>query len=166
MAYNLVDIQESLGYRHLVFSCPYQPNNVSNDYYRQGESGHKNKNNGIFDTSWQKQILSPKQTARCVPLRVMVKIMDFIPLLVCFKANGIAFRNFGGVLFGNVAARFVMNSKLERKRTGPGWMHVLDLPMDGTALGCGMPPPGTLSPLLRYSTRPTQSMLFTDNLGK
>ena len=109
---------------------------------------------------------SPNLIARCVLLRVMVKIMDLIPLIVCFQANGITFSNFGGTLFGNVAARFVMNSELDGKRAGPGWMHLLDLPGDGTASGCGMPPPGTVGPLLRYGTRPTQSMLFTDNLGK
>ena len=45
-------------------------------------------------------------------------------------------------------------------------MHVLDLPGDGTALGCNMPPTGTIGPLFRYSKRQNRSMLFTDNTGK
>ena len=104
---------------------------------------------------------SPKLIARCVLLRVMVKIMDLIPLIVCFQANGITFSNFGGTLFGNVVARFVMNSELDGKRAGPGWMHLLDLPGDGTALGCGMPPPGTVGPLLR---KLTTRMVFVFNV--
>ena len=44
-------------------------------------------------------------------------------------------------------------------------MHLLDLPGDGSPLGCNMPPPGTVGPLIRYSTRQTHSMLLTDVLG-
>ena len=69
---------------------------------------------------------------------------------------------------GAAAVRFVMNSEMSTNMmdAGPGWMHVLDLPGDGTALGCNMPPAGTIGPLIRYSTRSTHSMIFTDDLGK
>ena len=63
--------------------------------------------------------------------------------------------------------RFVMNSELDGKiqNIGPGWMHLLDLPGDGSPLGCNMPPPRTVGPLIRYSTRQTRSMLLTDARG-
>ena len=44
-------------------------------------------------------------------------------------------------------------------------MHLLDLPGDGLPLGYNMPPPGTVGPLIRYSTRQTYSMLLTDARG-
>ena len=91
-----------------------------------------------------------------------LKITSAMLWLFCRLACYFASRDLGAA-----AVRFIMNSNLENIFTaGPGWMHVLDLPGDGTALGCNMPPAGTIGPLFRYSARPNRSLLFTDNKGK
>ena len=84
----------------------------------------------------------------------------------CYQGTCMKFYFHREFLSGSL--RFIIHTHVSDVRdhhANCGWMHVLDIRDDG-ALGCNMPCPGTVGPLLRYSKRSVKSLLLIGPNGK